>query len=220
MPLLLEKFIGFFLWIESQGQRGLFTVCHVSTERTILIFFPPLHMCVWPESCGGGRETITQRFITIVWGILFIHGGFHYRHQVKSDQQGLYWLFYVFTLTEINNSHNIVGRLLMSWLTLMFSSFPLTYKNSKLAVSSSDFEGCENLTSPTCARVNLLKVSVSEYFLSQFLGQEDKIDLNQFTITKRPLFYMRLKKVSKLQHLSLRQHQKIYHVLTKTTKII
>lgn len=31
---------------------------------------------------------------------------------------------YVFTLTEINNSHNIVGRLLMSWLTSMFSSFP------------------------------------------------------------------------------------------------
>ncbi len=97
--------------------------------------------------------------------------------------------FYVFTLTEINNSHNIVGRLLMSWLTSMFSSFSLTYKNSKLAASSSDFEGCENLTSPAFARVNLLKVSVSEYFLSQFLGHEGKIDFYQFTITKQPLFF-------------------------------
>lgn len=47
--------------------------------------------------------------------------------------------FYVFTLTEINNSHNIVGRLLMPWLTSMFSSFSLTYKNAELAASSSDF---------------------------------------------------------------------------------
>lgn len=65
-------------------------------------------------------------------GILFIRGGFHYRCQVKSDPKGLYWLLYVFTLTEINNSHNIVGRLLMSWLTSMFSSVTLTYKNSKI----------------------------------------------------------------------------------------
>lgn len=92
---------------------------------------------------------------------------------------------------------------------LMFSSFPLTYKNSKFVASSSDFEGYENLTSPTFSGVNLLKVSVSEYFLSQFLGQEDKIDFNQFTFTKVPLFcYTRLKKVSKHHHLSLRQHQK------------
>ena len=81
----------------------------------------------------------------------------------------------MFTLTEINNSHNIVGRLLMSWLTSMFSSFSLTYKNSKLAASSSDFEGSENLTSPAFARVNLLKVSVSDYFLFQFLAQEEDI---------------------------------------------
>lgn len=62
----------------------------------------------------------------------------------------------------------------MPWLTSVFSSLTLTYKNSKLAASSSDFEGFENLTSPAFARVNLLKVSVSEYFLSQFLRQEDK----------------------------------------------
>lgn len=94
--------------------------------------------------------------------------------------------FYVFTLTEINNSHNIVGRLLMCWLTSMFSSFSLTYKNSKLAASRSDFEGNENLISPAFARVNLLKVSVSEYFLSQFLVQEDKIDFYQFTLQNCP----------------------------------
>lgn len=94
----------------------------------------------------------------------------------------------------------------MSWLTSMFSSFSLTYKNSKLTASSSGFDGCENLTSPSFARVNLLKVSVSEYFLSQFLGQEDKIDFYQFTITI--FFYTRQKKksVSKHQRLSLRQH--------------
>lgn len=77
----------------------------------------------------------------------------------------------------------------------MFSSFSLTYKNSKLAASSSDFERCENLTSPTSARVNLLKVSVSEYFLSQFLGQEEKIYLYQFTSTKLTLFLYKAKKM-------------------------
>lgn len=77
----------------------------------------------------------------------------------------------------------------MSWLTEMFSSFSLTYnKISKLASWSSDFEGSENLTSPAFASMNLLKVSVSEYFLSQFLRQEDKIDFlkNLFTTTKLP----------------------------------
>lgn len=66
--------------------------------------------------------------------------------------------------------------------------FSLTYKSSKFAASSLDFGGYQNLTSPTFSRVNLLKVSVSEYFLSQFLGQENKIDFNQYTVTKVPLF--------------------------------
>lgn len=52
--------------------------------------------------------------------------------------------FYVFSLAEINNSHNIFRHLFMSWLILMLSSFPHVYP-----------------------KVNLLKVTVSEYFLSQ-----------------------------------------------------
>lgn len=59
----------------------------------------------------------------------------------------------------------------MCWLTSLFSFFSLSYKYSKLAASSSDYESAENLTSPKFARVNPLKVSVSEYFLSPFLGQ-------------------------------------------------
>lgn len=51
-------------------------------------------------------------------------------------------------MTEINNSHNIVGHLLMSWLTLMFSSFSVRHKNSKCAASTSDFDVFENLKSP------------------------------------------------------------------------
>lgn len=79
-------------------------------------------MCDRRGLCG--REKITH--LSQLWGILLIHGGFFYRHQVKSDHQGLCWLFYVFTWTEINNSHNIVGWLWTSWLTSMFSSFSLT----------------------------------------------------------------------------------------------
>lgn len=59
---------------------------------------------------------------------------------------------------------------------LNVSLLSLTYKNFKLAASSSDFENTGNLTSPGCARVNLLKVSMSDYFLSQILGQEEKIE--------------------------------------------
>lgn len=75
--------------------------------------------------------------------------------------------FYVFSLTEINNSHGIFGHLLMSWLTLMFSSFPARHKTSKLASSVSDFDVSDNLSSHVYPKVNLLKVTVSEYFLSQ-----------------------------------------------------
>lgn len=106
------------------------------------------------------------------------------------------------------------------------SFFSLTYKkNSQLAASSSDFEGCENLTSPAFARVNLLKVSVSDYFLSQFLGQEDKIDFYQFTITKVPLFwYTRLKNKVwvniKKPETTSKKYVMCFITLTKTIKII
>lgn len=138
--------------------------------------------CVYGLVCVVDAERQSHRDLSPLfsWGILFIHGGFHYRCQVKSDQKGLYWQFYVFTLTEINNGHNIVGRLLMCWLTSMFSSFSLTYKNSKLATPSSDFECSTNLICPSFAKVNLLKVSVSENFLTHFLRQEDKIRLLSF----------------------------------------
>lgn len=47
-------------------------------------------------------------------------------------------------------------------------------KNANCSLASSDLEGQKTLTSPELARVNLLKVIVSENFLSQFLGQEKK----------------------------------------------
>lgn len=152
MLLLFEKFIGFFLWIACK--RSAWTIysllCQHHKNNTDIYL---LCVCVYGLSVVVA-ERQSHRDLSPLFsrGILFIHGGFHNRCQVKSDQQGLYWLFYVFTLTEINNSHNIVGRVLMSWLTSMFSSFfSLTYKKSKLAASSSDFEGCENLTSPAFA---------------------------------------------------------------------
>lgn len=61
MPLLFEKFIGFFLWIESKGQHGLYTVCHVSTKKTIQIFFLSVYVCVYGLSlCGEGRGNHTE----------------------------------------------------------------------------------------------------------------------------------------------------------------
>lgn len=74
--------------------------------------------------------------------------------------------FYVFLMTEIKNSHKIFGHLLMSWLNLMFSSFPARHKNSKLAASTLDSDVCENLIYHVLPKENLLKVTVSEYILS------------------------------------------------------
>ena len=75
----------------------------------------------------------------------------------------------------------------MLWLTSMF--FPDIQKMA----SSSDFGGCKNLNCPAFASMNLVKVSVSERFLSQFWGREPKTDLCQFASTKFPLlWYMRL----------------------------
>lgn len=125
--------------------------------------------------------------------ILFIHGGFHYRRQVKSDQRGLYWLFYVFTLTEINNSRNIVGRLLMRWLTSMFSSFSLTYKNSKLAAQIlKAVKTSFPLRLPGWTFWRLVCQSIS---CPSFWVKKRKIDFYQFTVTQLPLsWYTRLKK--------------------------
>ena len=50
-----------------------------------------------------------------------------------------------------------------------------------LFASRSDSEGRENLASSVLARMNLLKVSVSEYFLSHFLKQEKNNRLYPFT---------------------------------------
>lgn len=60
--------------------------------------------------------------------------------QVRSDQQGLQCLLYVFTLTEINKNHNILGP--FANVLAHISVFPLapTYKNSDLASSSKNFE--------------------------------------------------------------------------------
>ena len=98
--------------------------------------------------------------------------------------------------------------------------FSLTYKNSKLAASSSDFEGWENLTSPAFARVNLLKVSVSRAFPVPVSGtRRQNRFLSIYKYKTASFLYTRLKKsVSKHQHLSLRQHQKICHVLYNTYK--
>lgn len=137
----------------------IFTVCHVSTRATILIF----------ELCGGAeRQSRSDRFITIVLKrILFIHGGFSHRCQVRSDQQSLHGLLYVFTLTEINKSRNIVGPLQMCWLTSVFSLLPWHIKTQNWLLKAKILKA-QSLISPTTARVTLLKVSVSKYFLSQF----------------------------------------------------
>lgn len=47
-------------------------------------------------------------------------------------------------------------------------------KSTNCSLASLVLEGQKTLTSPELARVNLLKVSVSENFLSQFPGQEKK----------------------------------------------
>lgn len=117
MPLLFERFIVFFHCIEDKGQSGLFIFGHVNTTRKILIFFPLLCICVWQRDnhteiyhhCFEAFSSFMVVFTTAV--------RLNLTSKVSID------FFYVFILTEINNSHNIVGRLLMSWLTSMFSSF-------------------------------------------------------------------------------------------------
>lgn len=34
--------------------------CQHQKNNTDFFFSPSLHICVWPELCGGGRETITH----------------------------------------------------------------------------------------------------------------------------------------------------------------
>lgn len=168
-----------------------FPVSHVSTKWTILIFSPYVYVCIAWAVWWGQRQIHThtqthhhcfeEAFSSFV--VVFTTSV-----RLNLTKQGLHWLFYMFTLTEINIDHNIVGRLLMFWLTSMFSFISLTYKNWKLAASSSDYEGCENLISPVFARLNLLKVSVSENFLPHFLWQKNKTDLSHITMTNFPLF--------------------------------
>lgn len=154
MPLPL-KVTGFCV----KGRSGIFAVCHVSTRAAILIF----------KLCGeAGRQSCSDRFITIVLRrILFIHGGFSYRCQVRSDQQGQHGLLFVFTLTEINKSHNIVGPFLMCWLTSVFSLW-LRHIKTQIWLLKAETLKAQNLISLASARVTLLKVTVSKYFLSQF----------------------------------------------------
>lgn len=64
-------------------------------------------------------------------------------------------------------------------------------------MASTDLEGQKTLTSPEFARVNLLKVSVSENFLSQFLGQEKKemkIDGDRLKLQNSLLFLYKAQK--------------------------
>lgn len=122
MPLLFEKFIGFFFEWRMEVKVDYLQSLSAPQEKYTL-FFSSVHVCEYGLSCVAEWKSHGD-LSPLFWGILFIHGGFHYWRKVKCDQQG--WLFYVFILTEINNSHNIVGQLLMSWLTSMFSSFSLT----------------------------------------------------------------------------------------------
>lgn len=88
---------------------------------------------------------------------------------------GLFYVYFDRQRQQPQHSWTIVNVL------AHFNGFPLFtqayIKIQNCSLSSSDLEGQKTLTSPELARVNLLKVSVSENLLSQFLGQEKKREI-------------------------------------------
>lgn len=84
MPLLFEKFIGFFFEWRLEVEVDYLQSLSAPQEK-YTFFFSSVHVCEYGLSCVAERQS-HRDLSPLFWGILFIHGGFHYWRKVRCDQ--------------------------------------------------------------------------------------------------------------------------------------
>lgn len=142
MPLLFEKFIGFFLWIRSKGLTWTIYSLSCQHQKKQKQYFVFNFAHVYGLSlCGGGRETITDIYHNCFletfssFMVVFTMG---VRLNLTSKVSiGLFLCVY-FDRNKQQPQHSWTSANVLAHVNVFFL-FPWHIKSSTLAASSLDF---------------------------------------------------------------------------------